>query len=238
MPKSGLILRKGRVANISFYEWKGIPCVRMIGKNIKQTKATIASAGLFGKASSITKTLRTLLSPVIAYPKDLDMQCRFREPLRKCLQAGLLQKGQTSDTVPFLTGFEFNTRSAINERWKMPWQVSKTENGLLLTIPALNPAEKIVAPAYTQSVRCCITAAAVNVNNHSAVGSGSIEINIPYTNTTVEQKQWLPDIPLVKDSLLVLAVSLKYVVLKKGQEQLVIDKRWMPAGIVWAGWNG
>ena len=238
MSKSKMKLRKGRTGNISFYERKGVPCVRIISKNIKQTKATIASSGLFGKASSITKTLRMLLLPVIAYPKDLVMQCRFREPLRKCLQLGLLQKGQPIETVPFLTGFEFNTGSGINERLKMPWQVTKTENGLVINMPELNPLKKIIAPAYTQSVCCCITAAAVNITNHSAVGCSSIEITMPYTNTTVEQKQWTPDMPLEKNSLVVLAVSLKYIVLKKGQRQLVTDKRWEPAGIVWAAWNG
>lgn len=238
MSKVDPILRKRRVGNISFYERMGVPCVRMIRKDIKQTKATIVSSTLFGKGSALTKTLRNLLLPVMAYPKDQDMQCRFREVARKCLQAGLLQKDQPIDKLPFLTGFEFNPGSGLTEKLRIEWQVTKTENGLVLNIPELNPIKKIIAPACTQSILWRVTAAAVHLTSHSAAGCRSAELSMPYANTTVEQNQLLLELPPVKDSIVVLAVSIKYVVLKKGQQQLVTDKRWMPAGIVWAAWNG
>jgi hypothetical protein len=225
----------GKVANVIFYEFRGIPCARSSPVKVRQTKATKASAEQFGKAVSIASMLRSGLHTLLPDVKDKDMMYRFNNALLQWLRSSKTDKSTIATELPFINEFQFNEKSALDTRLKLPLTIDwKTPGKIILTIPRLNPERLIVAPADTQTVNWQIRVTGCTLDIGKFTGNYSTGFDMEYGSSFIPAQQVQLPFVIKPASITVVAVGLKYTATKKGTFQVIEDKRWLPAGIVGA----
>ncbi len=232
MPSQINVQLTGRINNLIFYKAGDKYYIRTAPAKVKQTKATQKRAGEFGKASSIGKSMRQQLLPVIPFPADNKMQTRLVSALFQWLREGY-DRVHPCDDVPFVNNFQFTEGYSITERWMIPLLITIAEPGLLqLKIPAFVPLKAISAPAGTVSVKCNIAVGGCNVE--SCVATGGICTTILYDYDEALVPEQLVSLPVTTSagSLVVTAISLEYNFIKNGHLEKTKNKAFMPSGVV------
>jgi hypothetical protein len=223
----------GRDGNVIYYQLNGGYYTRMAPGSIKQTAATKIRSSNFAIAAGANRVLRSLLLPVIPFPKDKKMQNRFGGAIMKWLQLQTPEQLEPASSLPYLHDFQFNEVTSIQERWKVSLTVNKQAGDVLqLHIPAFIPKEKIAAPAWTNRVECIIAAASCDLKNSVGNGNSLHAITIPYNDTPLPVQNIELPVPMPAGSLVVVAVSLTYFVSKKSKQVATDNIAFMPAGIV------
>ncbi len=203
----------GRLQNIIFYQRDGKFFARTMPDKVKQSAATKIRSRNFGIASTSGKTLRKLLAPVLPFPKDKNMQSRFSGAIAKWLRLYDVNHIPLATRLPFLTNFNFNEKTSIKERWKVPIVVTQPANDRVeVYIPGFLPTTNINAPAYTTAIICTITTAVCRLNNGVALGSFTEILNIAYNNEPVNARVLTLPVPIASGSLVITAVSLTYII--------------------------
>jgi hypothetical protein len=235
MAKQDKIFLSGQVGPVIFYEYRGIPCARSQATKVRQTRATKNSAKQFGKAVHIAKMLRAGLGSLLPDAKDIDMRYRFNNALLQWLRNDMPANGSADTDLPFIDSFEFNKESELSGRLKLPLSIDWTKPGtILLTIPRLDPAQVITAPAYTQTVHWQITVTGFSMSKDEVTESYSVKMDMDYNKGFIATKQLSLPFVLKPGDITIVALALKFSAEKKGTVQVITDKRWLPAGIVGA----
>src|SRR5690242_13364661 len=218
----------GRIGNVIYYERNGGFYTRSAPSKMRQTKATKAASSNFAMASGVSRVLRSLLEPAIPFPKDKNMQNRFRGALMKWRQLQTVEQLTPITGLPYIQGFQFNAATAVPERWKVSLTVNQQIGEMLhLHIPAFIPKEKIAAPAWTSRADCTVVAASCNLNT-IANGNCVQTFSIPYDAEPVPAQDIPLHIATPAGSLVVIAVSLTYFVSKKGKQVPTGQTAFMP----------
>jgi len=132
----------------------------------------------FGVAAAAGKALRQLLLPVLPFPKDRRMQIRFSGAIAQWLHDPATIP--PADKLPFVNNFQFNTSTALAERWKLPLTVTQSSTGLIeVRIPDFVPTAIITAPARTSVVECTFTAASCLLADGTLLGSSTKKLVYP-----------------------------------------------------------
>jgi hypothetical protein len=226
----------GRIANLIYYKMYGKTYVRTVPSRVKQTKATKARAGEFGRASSIGRVIRGILFSVIHNPTDKKMQTRLVSAVFEWLQSVGDRRAEPATQPRDLKMFQFADQGPnVQERWKVNLQVINPSSGLVqIKIPAFVPVESIVAPSSSVSVICRIATGICDVASARAMGSSSTELVFDYNSKQVAAQTITLNLPTPKGSLVVTGVSLEYKISKNGYIQNNSNKAYMPTGIVHA----
>lgn len=223
----------GRDGNVIYYQLNGGYYTRMAPGTIKQTAATKIRSSNFAIAAGANRVLRSLLLPVIPFPKDKKMQNRFGGAIMKWLQLQTPGQLERAPSLPFLRDFQFNEATSIHERWKVLLTVNKQAADVLqLHLPAFIPKEKIAAPAWTNRVECTIGAASCDLKNGVGKGNSIQAFTIPYDDWLVPEQNIQLPVPMPAGSLVVVAVSLTYFVSKKRNLVPTENIAFMPSGMV------
>jgi hypothetical protein len=187
----------GRHGNLRFYKRYEEYYIKSIPRNIKQSKATKACSGCFGKSNTLAGIVRQLLLPALADKNIMDKRNELHLPLYQWLLTDPLKNTSPQDDISPITGYEFNSISAFSQRFKKMLSIERLTGGNLgLTIPSLNPGKDIIAPAGTQSVQLFIASGSCNPRKNTTVACYSTSIIYPYTDTMIpEQKILLPVAP-------------------------------------------
>lgn len=114
----------GKIGNVVFYKRGDLYFARSVPGKVKQTDNTKKRSTNFGVASRAGKALRSLLLPVLPFPKDKIMQGRFSGAISKWLQTNNAAAVQPVDDVPFLQNFNFNEATSFGERCRVPLVVA------------------------------------------------------------------------------------------------------------------
>ncbi len=202
---------KGRINNIVFFERAGTFMARSLPAKVNMHPASKVCSGNFGKASACGKTLRTLLAPVLPFAKDRRMQVRFSGAIARWLGAGNVQAITPTNTIPCITGFDFNTATSVASRWPLALTVSQPANGLVqVQVPAFVPAQLMSAPAYCVAIEVLFTAAGCLLDNAAATGSHTVKLTIPYNNVPLPAQ--VIDLPVgtPAGALVITVVALRY----------------------------
>jgi hypothetical protein len=223
----------GTTGGVIFYERLGGYYMRSKPQQVRQTTATKASAGTFGKANTLGKSLRQAMKPIL--PNAADRQLMYR--LSNALQRWLTVKDDTATglkPVAPLQYFELNTACSLKERCKpgltVQWQPDGTA---LLNIPAINPVADITAPAGTIAVQMHIMAVACRVNDASIASVQEQTIAYNYTATYYPSQQVSFSLPVSNGNLLLIAVALRYCL--QGMPERYDNRiQWLPAAVVGA----
>ena len=238
MGKQGNMKFIGTVENIIYYQWKNIYAVRTKPTTVKQTGASIEQSKLFGMAAHTGAVLRSLLKPALPNAKDRNMMRRFEQAIAGWLRTGAYNSNEPQNNLPFITGFEFNEQSLLQNKCKLPVTVNRTQqNAITVAIPALMPTKDIAAPSHTTKVTIKLRAAACSMSDDNSSSSSGKQVTIAYNNTLLPaQKIKLPVTPVTGNITLIL-LALEYTVKKNGVEQILKDLKWLPAGIVGSMWS-
>ena len=218
---------------IVIYERFGNTYIRSNCDKMNQTAATKASAKIFGKASNTGAVMRSLLEPVIPNAKDGTMHRRFQTCLQNWLLTMPFNDPLIQNDIPFVTGFQFNTKSDLCGRCKIGMQVNRAVTGsIILSIPSFVPVDKIVAPAYTGSLQLNIAAAGYNFQTKTVIGGYSSVIDINYNDALFPPAELQIGLPTGAGNLIIVAAGITYYAMRNGSLVAINDMRWMPAGIV------
>ena len=222
----------GRIGATVHYKLKNTYVTRGLPHKYKQTKATKARANEFGKAVKAGAALRRMLLPAIPFPKDNKMQTRFATALAKWMRPEAAGEINIAENISFINGFQFTDETPLNERWRASFEISNSSKGLIeLKIPAFIPSS-IHAPAHTVSVQCKIAAAACKYQTSDTQGQFSTSLDIPYIDIQQPEQIIQMNLPMLKGSVILIAMSLEYMVEKKGIVAQTTNSAFMPAGII------
>jgi hypothetical protein len=220
----------GKVENVVYYKRSGTYIARTIAENVKQSIATKIRSRNFGIASSAGSALRSLLLPVLPFPKDRKMQNKFAGAIARWLGLNNISDLLPTDSLPYVNHFDFNESTSIKERFKIPIDVTKPSANLIeVNIPAFIPTLCIAAPAHTESVELTVTVASCDLQNGVALGSFTSKINIPYNDTLVNARAISLGVPTDAGSLVITALSLSYLL---AGEKKNSNAAFMPASVV------
>lgn len=223
----------GTVGSVIFYERLGGYYMRSKPNQVRQTTATKASAGTFGKANTIGKTLRQAMKPIL--PSATDRQLMYR--LNGTLQQWLAAKKDAStgiQQVPSLQYFQLNTACSLQERCKpiftVQWQPGSTA---VLNIPAINPVADIAVPAGIIAVQLQIMAIACRVSDAAIQLVQEQTFAYDYTDINYPPQQVAFALPATNGNLLLIVVAVRYQ-LAGIAGRYCTRMEWLPAEIVGA----
>jgi hypothetical protein len=208
-------------------------------KKNKQTRATKASAMTFGKASKVVNKILPSFKPVISALITRRSRNLFVAAFNKWLHTDPLNTVEPLNDINPVTGFQFNEQTSLKERLRLLLNISRTAGDtLLLSIPAFDPVEAIIAPANTVMVEMCVVAGSCymhSANDPAETCNATIEID--YTDGQQPAQQLELPVKTGAGYLCLVMVALKYTISRKGNTFVTNDLRWMPAGIVSAFYN-
>jgi len=220
----------GRVDNVVFYKRMGTYVARSVPARVKQSAATKVRSRNFGVAAAAGKILRQLLHPVLPFPKDRSMQIRFSGAIAQWLGLSDAVSLPATNDIPFVNGFQFNSVTSIDERWKLPLTVTQPSADIVeVLIPAFVPTLAIAAPAYTVFVECTFTVATCKLMDGTVQGVDTKKISIPYNSTPLDAQVISFPVPAIDGSLVITAARLQYQMVN-GQYNTAIS--FMPASVI------
>jgi len=234
MAKPTQIFLSGKIENLIYYEFRGKPCARTVPTRVRQSKATKASAKLFGMAVSMSAALRQGLGTVLPRKDVYKNMYRLNTALLQWLKEERSKNPLPSNELSALHGLSFNEdcslfsylRKAVTVDWSKPGRA-------VVRIPALTPAKDIAAPSKTQKLIWKIAAASCDVDSPSAVGEQAFaEVEMSYDNVPVGARSLELPFSLGRGDLAVVVSSLQYRVAKSGRTALVTNSKWTPVDIV------
>jgi len=234
MAKPTQIFLSGKIDNLIFYDFKGKPCVRKAPIKVRQSKATKASAKLFGLATSMSAALRQGLATILPAKATHKNMYLLNTALLNWLKEKRSKTTGPSNSLSALHGLSFNRDSSIysylNRSITVDW--SKKDR-TVVRIPALTPAKDIAAPVRTQSVIWKIAAASCAVSNPSAAEEKAFaELVMNYDNDPVAVQSIELPFSIGRGDLAVVVISLQYRVAKNGGTSLVTNSKWMPVDLI------
>jgi len=220
----------GKVENIVFYKRSGTYIARAIPDSVKQSDATKIRSRNFGIASSAGSALRSLLLPVLPFPKDRKMQNKFAGAIARWLGLNNASDLLPTDNIPYVNHFDFNESTSIQERFKIPIDVTQPSANLIeVNIAAFIPTSCIAAPAHTEFLELTITAASCELEDGIALGSFTSKINIPYNDTLINAQVISLPVSTGAGSLVITTASLVYLL---AGEKRNTNPAFMPASVV------
>ncbi|HEY1870263.1 MAG TPA: hypothetical protein VGG71_04350 [Chitinophagaceae bacterium] len=224
----------GKVGPVVFFNLGDKNHTRSTPKKFKQTKPTKKAALVFGNASTIGAALRPALLEGLSLAPSNDIQTRFVSAIAEWLRAKQIGQHNNKEIVLALSDFQFNKLGGeFSKRWQLPWNIqTPDEDSLQVDIPAFIPVQSIAAPAGTVSIDCMIAAAACEVGSKTFCGNAKFSFRFEHDQKEIPAKSILLEIPTPKDSLLIVAASLKYLVQINGKIKQTINKKFMPSGVV------
>ena len=239
MARQGNIKLRGTFDGIEFYEWNQVDCMRLKPKTNKQTRATKASAKIFGTASKVGNKMTNTFKPAI--PSLLDNRSRnyFVRSFNTWLQTRPLNTSAPLNELAPVTGFQFNEQTSLNARLKLALSITRTGNNtLLLSVPAFDPVDVITAPSNTVTVEMRIVACSCDMSNTEyLIEKCSAKMNIQYVHQQLPAQHFELPVKAAPGNVSVVMVALKYTVNRKGNLFETNDMRWMPAGVISAFYN-
>ncbi len=227
------VFSSGTIGPVITYEFRGTLCARAKPAFVRQSKATKASANLFGRASRLSRLLREGLESVLPDPREKDVMYRLNNTLFRWLQADMPPPSLTTADPLSITSFEFNKESELSARLKLKPGVAWKPGKIVIKIPTLNPSESVKAPAHTKTVywKFCIAGCSLTDSNDTWNAQATIEM--PYINNREIQEQEI-ELPFKKraKSLTVVALGLSFMTAKKAGLTTIADKQWLPCGVL------
>src|SRR5665647_297479 len=114
---------EGKQSNILYYSWKGIPCMRTIPEEVYQSPLVVAHKNANGLSTVMGGSFRKLLTEVIPYPQNRQMQTAVRLALLKWLKRGPMPS-QPPAAIPFISKISFNEEAILPNCLRVPLTVS------------------------------------------------------------------------------------------------------------------
>ena len=230
----------GTIRNLIFYNHLGDYRIRLKPQSVRRTAASIKSGLNFGKASKLSRQIRTLITPVNPANTDSHSANLFNGALNKFINWNDKQDPVSPDLqkeLPIITGFQFNGQANLSSINAIRVSVNTTESGLSeFRFAPFIPGEALHAPFYTDHILFKIMLIAVNLTDLTTERINMTEIEIPY-NTEIFQPPVI-SIPVseLSGKLIMMIMAVQYMLNKKNGVKMMTDLKKLPCGVVWAGY--
>jgi hypothetical protein len=227
------ILLSGNDGKTVYYIVNGEGRTRSMAEEVERSDATIVSANDFGKAVRLSAALRAGLAPLLPVLKGRAMINRVNNICNKWIHHPSLGPLVPQGEQPYLYQFQFNDKTTLAERLRVPLQMNWSEAGVaVLAIPAIDPLRHISAPNGTSLVHCKVGITSCFIANGWKIGSHSLSLDIPYKDVPFPAQQLRLPYTGGPGSLTIVAMALTYAL---PPDKRLYEERlqaWMPAGIV------
>jgi hypothetical protein len=225
-------------ANLVHYKWNAI----FTSHSKPMPFVPAADKTTYSKAFNISKrtgrNLWELLAPILPDSKNKELSHALEIALYQWMLNDPLSKSLPVDNVPFITGLQFNQEQTLQKTMNITVTANRnSDNAIELIIPALIPVKDISAPAKTASLTFKIMAATYNIEDGSETSGYLTELNTPYNDIQQLQQNIILPVTTKPGNLVVVALSIEYTILREADLQVVHNLLWMPAGIIWSGYN-
>jgi hypothetical protein len=230
----------GTIGNVIFYNREGEYYMRAKPVNVRRTEASVHSGLNFGKASKISKQIRSLIDEI--NPSKSNIQAyRLNAALHKFI-SWKEKKDAAFVTMPkklpFIYGFQFNDKADLSS-------IHSIQPNVIVSVPQLIeinflpfvPGQNLQAPANTNNITFNMILLGVNLNEAETIVLGKAETNIPYSNESFQPPVISISASPKPGDLLTLVIAVQYMVNKNGEVDMVTDKKKLPCGVAWAAYN-
>jgi hypothetical protein len=228
----------GTIGNVIFYNRMGEYCMRAKPVSVKRTRASISSGFNFGKASKLSRQVRTLIDEI--NPSKSNTQAyRLNGAINKFIS--WKQKKDAAfitmpKKLPFIYGFQFNDQADLSSITAIQPSIKSTSPGLTeISLNPFIPGQSLHATAKTNNIFLKMILIGMSLEKVEAYTLGKAELIIPYSNETFYPTTIsIPASPEPGD-LVILVMSIQYMVNKNEEIKLLNDIKKLPFGIAWAG---
>ncbi len=232
---------EGTFGNVIFYNFRGEYCMRTKPVSVRRTGASVNSGLNFGKSSKISAQIRKAVAPINPANTDMRVLYRLTAAVNKFI-AWKEKKDAASikmpEKLPFISGFQFNDQSDLSSINAIRPLVKSTDPDVIeISLPPLIPSQSLQTPANTNSVLLKMILMRVNLEEAETKFLGKSELEIPFSDDSFQPP--VTSIPTSSNSgdLVILVMAVQYMVNKKGEVELLNDKKKMPCGVGWVGYN-
>ncbi len=194
---------EGTFGNKIYYKRKGEFLVREKGNTGKQAAIARKQAGILGRASAISASLRKAFKPMLPGPVNRSLMYRFNNALQQWLRSGQAETTVPINYIPFIQGFSFT-----GDPFYVSMPVNRLASGnLVIQIPALDSPNPIHPLPFSGQVNLHIIAATCNVQSPAASVSHEIIHNISYHGIHIPAQELLIPVQALHGNITVVALS-------------------------------
>ncbi len=230
----------GTIRNLILYNHLGDYRMRMKPQSVRRTPASIQSGLNFGKASKLSRQIRTLIAPINPSNSDSRSTNLFTGALNKFINWNEKQDPGSPTLhreLPFITGCQFNSQAKLTSIYAISVSAIPSESGLPeFRFAPFVPNEALHASFYTDHILFKIIFISVNFTDLTTEKIGMTEIKIPYSAEVFHP----PVIPMpatdISGKLIMMVLAVQYMVNRKNIVEMQTDLKKLPCGVVWAGW--
>jgi hypothetical protein len=228
----------GTVGTLIFYNRLGEYCMRTKPATVRRSKASVNSGLNFGKASKISRQIRSLVEAI--NPSKSNIQAvRLNGTINRFI-SWKEKKDAASATMPrklpFIYGFQFNDQADLSSINAIQPSVKTIGPGLTeISLSPLFPSQSLQAPANTNIIILKMILMVVRLEKAETELLGKTEIEIPYSNETFQPPVASFPAASKPGDLVILVMAVQYMVNKNEDVQLLNDIKKLPCGVGWAG---
>jgi hypothetical protein len=162
---------------------------------------------------------------------------RFDNAIGQWLRLGKLNGRE--EKLPYIDRFEFNEKSPLHARFRQPFEVDFSDKGRIhFTIPEFTMPSDISAPAHTDELHWHVLVTSCDIKNLQTYGYEHKQIEMPFTAGMFAALRISLDFKMLKGTLTVVTVALRYVAQRKGKQVVVTEPAWLPTAITGSYYYG
>ena len=230
----------GTIRNLIFYNHQGNYRMRLKPESVRRSPASVRSGLNFGKASKLSRSVRSLIAPINPSSNDSHSANLFTGALSKFInwqeKQLPLASGLQKD-LPFISGFQFNGHANLSSIHAIRVSVNTIESGLVeFRFAAFVPSEALHASIYTDHILFKVMLITVNFTDLTCEKISMTEIDIPHIGGTIQPPFISLPATKVSGKLTLMVMTVQYIVNRKNAGQMISDLKKQPCGVVWAGW--
>jgi hypothetical protein len=228
----------GTFGNVIFYNFRGTYSMRTKPVSVQRTDASINSGLNFGKASKISAQIRKVVTSINTAQSDMRVLYRLTAVMNKFI--AWKEKKEVASIkmpykLPFIYGFQFNDQADLDSITAIQPSVKTTDpRQIEISLLPFVPSQSLHTPANTNKIILKMILMGVGLANAETNIYGNGEIEIPYTNESIQPPVISIAASAKTGDLLMLVIAVRYMAIKNGEVEMVMDKRKMPCGVGWA----
>lgn len=207
---------RGSVGPVTYHTYNGNSYIQSKpGKgNVKQSEATRLSASDFGRASSLAKTIRECLFPIVQHHSDPAFYRRFAAKVNAAAQDGNPQpKGSRSlinGNLAALASIDCNTATPFGDYCGLSPELSLSDsNALTIALPGFWVQEGIAPHADATDAELAFLITAINPETNTESHAELFKLQLPLRNGLIPAHQWTTA-TLPENRLIVIAAAVFY----------------------------
>ena len=194
---------EGTFGDKIYYRRRGEYLVRSKGNTGRQASVAKKQAGILGKASAISASLRKAFKPMLPGPVNRSLMYRFNNALQQWLRSGQAETAEQVNNISFLNSFSFT-----GDPFYVSMPVIRLYNGnIVIQIPAFDSPNPIHPLPFEGQINLHIMAASCNLQEPADTRSNETILNIIYNGIPIPSQELMIPLQTLPGCVTVVALS-------------------------------